>query len=230
MSSGVLYINGGYLSSGTVPVSAFPFTMSCWAFAADVTKFNPIMAFSDDGNANDFCILSIDSSLVQLRFGQGGPVAALSTAATNSTAYYIALVCTSSTDKKLYVNGSLIGTATTSTTFPSAFDKYYIGAEYRAARYTAHDATVALPTVWNVGLTAAEILRLASGVFPLQVRNSAIVAAHGLYRAASPEPGLVGTNDLTVAGTGSAATGASDPTIIYQPTFNNLGRSVNMGA
>lgn len=216
LSSGILYINGGYLSSATVPVTGFPFTMACWASAADATNFNPIMAFSDELIANDAIILSIDGELVQLRYIQGGMAGVLSTAAVDGTGYYIALVCTSATDKKLYVNGTLVGTVTTNLTFPATFDRYYVGAEYRSTRFTAHDATVALPVVWNVALTEAEVKRLAAGVYPESVRGSSIVAFHGLFRACSPEPDISGgTNDLTVAGTGTSATGASGPTIDY---------------
>jgi len=218
LSFGILYVNGGYLSSATVPVTGFPFTMAVHASAADATNFNPIMAFSDELSANDAIILSIDSELVQLRYIQGGMAGVLSTAAVDGTGYYIALVCTSATDKQLYVNGMLVGTVTTNLTFPATFDRYYVGAEYRSTRFTSHDATIALPAVWNVALTEAEVKRLAKGDYPESVRGSSNVSFHGLFRACSPEPDISGgTNDLTVAGTGTSATGASGPTINYNP-------------
>lgn len=221
LSSGVLYINGGYLSSPTVPVSGFPFSMACCALAADTSKFNPLMALSDEGSASDAVILSIDSGLVQLRYTRSSSTGSLSASASNGVAYYIVLVCASATDKKLYVNGTLTGTVATSLTFPSTFDRFYIGAEYRAARYTAHDATIAEPTVWTAALTQAEIARMAAGVSPLSIRSASLAWSAHLKRAATPEVDLIGTNDLTVTGTAATAT---HPTISYEsPTYYAIG-------
>jgi len=217
--SSILWVDGGYLSSTTVPVSAYPFTVSGWAKVADVSQFNPIVAFSDEGNAGDSTIVVVYEECLRLLHGQNNSYASLETEVTNGEEFYWAIVCESATSQKLYKNGVLVDSSSVNVPFPAAYDRYYIGAEYRAIKLTAHDATIALPTVHNVALTDGEIQRLATGVFPLSVRPASVAVCHGLYRAASPEVDLIGTNDMTVntPGTGTAAT-ASGPTIDYNQT------------
>lgn len=130
-------------------------------------------------------------------------------------------------DRYLYLNG--VQTATDSqaggggATHPSNSDGVLIGNQPTATS-SAPAGMLAEMGMWNVILTVPEIQLLASGVRPIDIRTSNLVAYWPLNGNVSPEPDMAGS----YAGTVTGAVKGDHPKVNPNKTHNNI-RNIRVG-
>jgi len=198
MARGVYSSANHFVYTGA-PVTATPLTLACWVYPSAVANINTYLSLCYTGGAGAFLdgfnIRNVASSgLVRAEVGDGtntsgGNAGAVTTGAWN----HVAGVFTSSTSRTPYLNGAVGTENTTSRTPSAAADKTVIGIRYfqnNAKDSAANESQIAEATIWNVALTAAEILQLAAGYSPLFVRPASLMAYYPLVRgdASGDEP------------------------------------------
>ena len=171
-SSHVLYVNAGI-------ITAYPFTMACWAQAVDVTGTYCILFLGDKDS---------DSIYYEVQFSgavAGDPIRLVvrNTTAVNldtATGYsantwaHVAAVLVSATERYVYINGAKTGSGgLTSVTFSANVDRFAVGSLYRLTPVIYLGGKVAEIGLWNTNLSDAQITSLAA-----KVRPSAIARAN----------------------------------------------------
>ena len=195
-------------------VSSFPLTMACWVRPTTVSANQALMSIhSKAANANRH-ILTITS--VGRLSGISGATATATCA--NSPVVdvwqHAAFVVSSVSSRSIFLNASGKVTNTTSST-PAGLVETSIGSSFNGtSRFAYMSGLIAIPAIWNVALTDAEILQLAQGAAPQTIRPQNLVAYWPLNTPGSTvefdqNPFAPRRYDLTVTG----ATQAIDPPI-----------------
>lgn len=105
--------------------------------------------------------------------------------------------------QKMYRNGVFVGTATSNKSIQNTANTLRVGQASDGSQQFA--GTIAEVGIWDVVLSDAEILALAAGVSPRQVRPGSLKGYWPLYGAGSPEPDLSGNqNNMTVSSAAAA--------------------------
>ncbi len=219
MARSFVSANGQYMSyvfssASVSPVSALPLTLAVW-FRQTTQVSARLLEISNGTTALGVAINTTGTGSVSAR-SVASSVANQSTSSTlvtNRAWTHVAGVFTSSS-RTVYQNG-IAGTANNSSSNPSLMTNVTLGARYDGALPT--NGQIAYPAVWNVALTAAELLQLASGASPLTVRPQNLVL---FYPLNTPGINEVGGNYRTgevhvLAGRGTTGypTWAVDPTL-----------------
>jgi hypothetical protein len=164
-----------YLSA-TPPVTAAPFTMSCWFYSDSATVRQPLIGFRDASDGSRVINLEAGGSVggdpVTL-FRRAGSAESLNTTTgyTVSTWHHACASLAASTDASVYIDGGSKSTST-ATFAPAGIDTFEIGEGNEAAAMSGRIAEVA---IWNVALNDAEVAALAFGNSPLLIRFSSLV-------------------------------------------------------
>jgi len=138
---------------------------------------------------------------------------------------HVAAVFASSASRLAYLNG-VAGTVNTTDVTPATTpDRTAIGVQIKSDGSRSNGATVEYlseAAIWNVALTAAEILQLAAGYSPLFVRPESLIAYPGLIRGDSSgnEPDRVGGFTFVEQGTVGVQT---HPRVFYPSSPIKLG-------
>lgn len=161
-------LNGtSYIEATSTPVTAEPFTISCWFRAPNVTADGALVSIGNSATTNRFQ-LNVNGSVV------GDPVSISSvgavTATANSTTAFIAntwqhaaAVCASTTSRSIYLNGGGKATNTTSVT-PAGINNIMIGGRWSGGtRAFFFNGQIAEVAIWNIALNDDEILSLSRG-------------------------------------------------------------------
>ena len=194
-----------YLSCASASVTATPITIACWFYVTNTTAAHNLVGLN---SAN-----AVDRYALQARGDVAGdPVRAQvnisgTSANADTTAAYSANTWThacgvflSSTSRTAYINGGSSGTNTTSVS-PSGINQQSIGAQRflnnsNGASFTS--GRIAEVGIYNVELTAAEILSLARGFTCDKVRPQSLVFYAPLVRdLIDYKGGLTITNNNT---------------------------------
>ena len=212
-------------------VTATPFTVAGWVYPADAfTQMN--LCFTGRSDASAYWNLAISQS------GNAGKVAATVDVGGASSGYsastfsgdvwnHVGGVYASSTSRTAYLNGAAGTTDTTSVSAPAAPQVTSLGAYYNGSSgFSPLNGRMAEFGVWDVALTAAEMLSLSKGVSPLLVRPNNLIAYWPLSGVGSPEPNRVSLNHLTVFGSMAKA---DHPPRLIAPALPILGRGVSGG-
>lgn len=193
-------------------LTSAPLTLACWAYFAERTTVQTLMCLGvNTANAN-FLALDMAGTVAN------DPIRALTGSATgngvagsvngpgaDNTWGHCAAVFASATSRTAYFNGTA-GTANTTSRTPSGINRTELGRLlFESGSITNYmNGRLAEAGIWNVALSAADILQLSKGVSPRLVRPEALVAYWPLVGRASPEPDLRGGFDLTLTGTSQA--------------------------
>jgi len=124
--------------------------------------------------------------------------------------------------RRVYVNGGMDASSADIGAFSSPLNRITVGAIFsNGARISYRSGIIALPAIWNIALTDAEMLDLSAGVHPLEIQRDALI----WYREigfGSPERVGFGSPPLAVIG---AALSADEPVVNAAPaddTYESL--------
>ena len=161
-------------------------TMACWFFP-NATENATLMDIADSGVSNHSQTLQLRSGgevAARTRAGAGGSKRALSTSDYSlSTWQHAAGVWTTTTDRKVYIDGGSEGTDTASSD-PANEDRTFLGAAADSSISDFFNGNLAEAAIWDVALSTSEVAALANGWTPLRVRPTALVAYWPLYQQA----------------------------------------------
>ncbi len=169
-------------------------TFACW-FNTDVIGANQVIQSIGVNGGTERLVLLLSSTggIVAQSFAAGVAVtAAHLTVCSSGTWYHACAVFSSTTSRSIYLNGTGKVTDTTASN-PSGFDRTNIGIRWSTTRGLFFDGLLFAPSIWNVALTDAEVVSLAAGFSPKQVRPASLVRCAPLY--------VNSTNRLVLTGT-----------------------------
>ena len=194
------------LSVAVAVVSGYPWTFAGWGNIDNATTSGCIVAVGDTAAGSNAWQLYFagedagDPIRVQSRAASVNQFSTTTTGFTAGAWTYLTGVGASSTSRTVYINGGSSGSNTNSSV-PASLDKTSIGVRGMSTDSNFLNGRIADCTIWNVGLTAAEVLMLANGMHPHAMRRTSLV---GYWRVGvgSPDPDWSGqANNMTVAGT-----------------------------
>lgn len=164
-------LNGtSYIEAQSTPITAEPFSISCWFRAPNVTADGALVSIGNSGTTNRFQ-LNVNGSVA------GDPVSistiGASTVTVNTTTAFVAntwqhaaAVCTrtaGTTTLAVYLNGRGKNTNTT-TVSPVGINNIMIGGRWlTAVRGFFFNGQIAEVGIWNTGLNDDEVLSLSRG-------------------------------------------------------------------
>lgn len=186
----VLFDNAAseYLEYSGAIVSAYPFTLACWFYSDDATIDQELMAVGNPATNSNYWSLRAAGAV------GGDPVQVIvesisdnetstSTGFSANTWHHACGVFTSSTSRTAYIDGGSSATGTTDLT-PTSPNLSRIGFSVRLSpidpRYMS--GRIAEAAIWDVALSAAEVVSLAKGFAPLFIRPASLVAYWPLDR------------------------------------------------
>lgn len=224
---------GNYLSNTAAAVTAAPLTMAAWFNPVSVTEDHILISCSRSSSSDNWFFLAANGVTA------GDPIAASTITggtealATTSTSFvantwqHACGVWSAANSRAAYLNGGGVGTNSTSLT-PTGIDRTYVGrlTGFDGSLYGSMNAAIAEAAIWNVALTAAEVLQLAKGLCPLLVRPASLVCYWPIYGRASPEPDLADGLPLTISGTMAQAA----HTRVFMPCAPIIGFQTAAGA
>jgi Concanavalin A-like lectin/glucanases superfamily len=186
--------------------TATPLTIACWFNPANLTS-NQNLVFVTTATDSDYFGLIWDGAnanaqgdnvvLATTAGAPGGDSFGVSpTGGTASAWNHAAAVFTSATSRTAYLNGAG-GSANTLSRTPASLAKIYIAS---FATFSPLNGAMAEVGIWNVALSAADILMLSKGLSPLAVQPDKLVRYWPLYGRAAVEYDLIGGTTLTETG------------------------------
>lgn len=159
-----------------------------------------------------FLLRVSDVDKVQVQLIIGGVPGVVSASTFNDGAWHHAAATWSwdgmNTTVRLYVDGSLEGSATDGASFSASTEPIYIGANANnGSPVEFFDGNLAECATWSVALTAAEIATLSKGYSPAQIRPGSLALYVPLVRD------LVDLRGAAPTATGTTV--SSHPRVIY---------------
>lgn len=181
MAYGFVGSSNQYLSAAA-PASAAPLTVSAW-FRVDTASGNKAIVSLGTGNdAHRFVLYNGGLSLFWFVNSTTFSQAQAPGTVTANTWHHACAVETSSTNRVVYLNGSVSSTQTGAIT-PLNVDELNIGGD-RANNALGNQMTgqIADVGIWSASLTAAEVTSLSRGVACRMVRPQSLVFYAPLMR------------------------------------------------
>jgi hypothetical protein len=192
-----------YLSVGVAVRSAAAFSISAWIKTPTLATDQQILAIQNSTPGNDRISLRLygtDLVGIDLQNGSGTPGLTAS-AITADTWYHVCGVVATTPSRICYLNG-VAGTANTSALPTLTLNTTNVGISRSTTVNSPFLGSIAEIGVWAAALTAPEVLALASGVNPRQVRPQSLFTYWPLYGSVSPEISLLNaSHNLTITGT-----------------------------
>jgi hypothetical protein len=154
--------------------------MALWFFATDVVNANNLMTIGTVGANNHRHSLALtegastQSIVAQSRTTSNG-IATASRPYTPNRWQHAAGVFAASNSRSAFMDGDHKNTNTTNLS-PSGMNATFIGVNPTLSAVTFMKGRVALPAIWNVALSDAEVHALANGYMPWEIRRNNLVA------------------------------------------------------
>jgi hypothetical protein len=175
-----------YLRVPSTPVTAAPLTFAVWARSNDATTSQSAISIGDKDSTLDGWDIIFAGTVAgdPIRFravdvtagSADGPVGY-----SINTWYHVAGVEVSDSSRFCYVDGA-VGAEDTTTRTPDNGDNVTVGALGNSTPSTPWNGDIAEAAIWNVALTAAEVLVLSKGVPAYMVRPASLVFYAPLVR------------------------------------------------
>lgn len=169
-----------YFYTSTVPVTSVPFSISFWFYPDDVSISYGTVGFFNTGDDNQYATINVAGAVAgdPLRgfYRNGASLSTFdaSTGVSVNTWQHACAVFTSSTSRTIYINGGSAGSDTTSVAFPT-FNNFCIGAWRRTSTTSFMSGRLDDIGVYDVALTATDVLTLSKGYSPLMVRPESLL-------------------------------------------------------
>lgn len=193
-----------YLENGAAVITAEPLTMVAWARPSDVqTVSRTIFSIGTASGVSRWQIQTNGStasgtvSAASVNTGAAFTQAATTATTSNNAWAHVCGVFTSSTDRRIYLNGGNSVQNTTNIAV-SGVNRTDIGARWSTTIGSYFDGDIAEVAAWDVALTAAEVATLGAGYSPLFVRPASLVAYWPIIGRNSPSIDRVGGFNMTV--------------------------------
>lgn len=209
--------SANFLSYAGSPISAWtsPATISVWVKTTAVTADMYVVNLGRPANAEGQAILCRGAQTGDPVSGQsinGGTNYADTSAGYGSGSWehlcYTFGGAAGSYAMKIYLDGASAGTGTGNASSSSVITRVGLRVFGSSGAFTGDIAELA---IWNLKLSDAEVVQLASGADPQTVQAGNLQMYCPILGDDSPEPDLVGSYDLTINGT--LAKGSDHPTI-----------------
>lgn len=166
-----------YLLIGSAPVTTTPLTMACWVRPANTTVGVYLSLGVSAGTAR-YQLYQGQSSANNVAAGvvntAGTSANANGSTVTANVWHHTAGVFTSATSRTIYKNGVSVGSNTTSITVATP-NSLLVGARYASTLGTYFNGRIADVGLWNISLTASDLLALADGISCEHVRPENLV-------------------------------------------------------
>lgn len=206
-----------YLGLGSAVLTGVPITMACFFNVNDVTSITQVFMShgNDTVNASYFALFAADNVLkANVRETSFGEAIATGTFNINTWTHACG-VFAANNDRKCYRDGGNVGSNATVIT-PAGINKTNIGRLVRLAPAFYVSGLMAEVAIWNIALSAAEVLILSKGYSPLFIHPQNLVAYWPLIR------------DITGDGTGDDIdrVGGYDMSPVNTPTIGNHPRII----
>lgn len=213
-------------TNASAPVTAAPATLACWFKPANLTACNNLL-FVTNSTFNNYFGLEFDGANLN---GQGDDVVLADT--TNSTSTFgvsgtggtagswmhCAAVFTSATSRQAFMNG-VGGTVNTTSKTPTSLTVTHVGS---LSTFSPLNGSMCEAAIWNVALSADEILSLSKGVCPLLIRPQKLLRYWPLWGNGTEASRFLTNSTLTLVGTMAKAEHAP----IFMPRMPLLGIEV----
>lgn len=195
------------MTNASAVFTAAPATIAAWFNVTSAATQMNMVYVGNSAATNYFGLFLSTTGLagkVVATCSSGGDLAAPSTASfTANVWHHGAAVFTSTTSRQGVLNG-VLGTANTTSQTPVGGDRTELGVYTNDPGNTGFNplnGSMAEVGIWDVALTADELISLSKGVSPLLIRPADLLAYWPLIGRSSPEPDRVGTFPMTVTGT-----------------------------
>ena len=173
-----------------------PITIAAWVYPDSVSVAAAVGSITSGANTRVHLGMSSTGNPVAVTVNTGGTTATATGTSTMSTGTWYHLVATfaSSTDRKVYFNGTQDGSNTTAITL-GIVDRTTIG--MRVASNAAGlfwPGRIAEFATWGAALSDVEIASLAAGARPTKVRPGSLRLYVPMPGEVAPEPNWLGTS------------------------------------
>lgn len=195
------------LTIASSPVTAAPVTMSCW-FNAPVLAAQYYLLTLSSTTASDHSLFGIfgQTTGVFVEVSNSSASTDVSTGSTvpvsTNTTFHICCVNVSPTSHTIYVNGGTPATGVTSSVpNPATLNSTVLAGLHDGSSTVINffNANMFFPAVWNIDLSAADVLSLSKGISPRKIQPSHLVRYARLTgHAATTEPDMINSVGWTV--------------------------------
>lgn len=207
-----------FLRRSTAVLSGGPFTVSVWFYTTNDNKNNGLFYMGNGSNNTDYFLLEAhDNSSFsrkcefEVRTSGAITTALTSTSYSVNTWHHICGVEESSTSHLCFLDGGGKATDNTDVT-PTGLNRTSIGVFDRSTQGDFTDGRIAEVAIWDIALSDNEVLLLANRLSPLLMRPESLVFYTPLMGRTSPEIDIVGSLNMPL---NNSPTAAAHIPIIY---------------
>jgi len=149
-----------YIDCGDVGITSYPVTFSSW-FKTSSSSNQSVLGIYNSLSSLNFISVGISSGSLQAIIIKGGSAdtTTYGSGYADGDWHHVSVVFTSATERKIYANGSLLGTDTDSVDFPSLGGSpvLSIGRHGDSSPDTYFNGSIANVGIWNRELSASEV-------------------------------------------------------------------------
>lgn len=198
-----------YLSIDSTPVTAAPFTIACWFYCDNDDDAQNLMWIGDKDSANNYFELMAAAHIagnpvvIGITEGAGYVYEETTTGFAINAWHHACAVFVSSTSRYPYLDGGGAVEHTVDKS-PAGSDRIRIAYRGDSSPNIPFSGRIAEAGLWNAALSANEVLQLANGMLPEQVRPGSLVSHWPMYSLTMLED-VVGGYDMTAVNTPTSA-------------------------
>lgn len=140
-------------------ITDYPFTIECWAKTDSAVTTQVFFGIVDESVSSRYYNIGITTNKFSIKARNTTQITAVGTTTVlDNTWYHVAGVFASDIDRKLYVNGILETSDTTSVLFSNLIDKVLLGVQRITSADQFFNGKISDARIWNTERTSAEIL------------------------------------------------------------------------